>query len=170
MTGPSSPIGQWLQTSRRLVKDASAIVLHANKQINKGTFGSAQWAQSVYQLANLGLTASLELAPPMMPSPCLLGSGELELSDFNQVEQPDNECERVLSVAQSFALDGAPSCRIPDQFIVFVPDILRVNAVWFRVGVRWPELRSGTYRGRVRLTQIQTGAKRVDEMDVIVDL
>jgi hypothetical protein len=38
------------------------------------------------------------------------------------------------------------------------------------VGVRWPELRSGTYRGRIRLTQIQTGTKRVDEMDVIVDL
>jgi hypothetical protein len=170
MTGPSSPIDQWAQASRRLVKDASAIVLDANKRITKGTFGSAQWAQSAYQLVNLALTAGLELTPPILPSPCLLGAGELELSDFNKVEQADNECERVLSVAQSFALDGAPSCRIPDEFVVFVPGILRVNAIWFRVGVKWPDLRSGTYKGRVRLTQIQTGAKRVDEMDVIIDL
>lgn len=170
MTTPGSRITQCAETSQRLVSEAGAIVLQANDQISSGTFGSAQLAKSAHQLMNVAMTAGVELAPHMMPIPCLLQSGELELSDFVKAEQRDNECERVLSVAQPFVQDGAPSCRIPDQFIVFVPGILRVYATWFRVGVKWPNLRSGTYRGRVRLTRIKTAAARVDEMDVIIDL
>jgi hypothetical protein len=38
------------------------------------------------------------------------------------------------------------------------------------VGVNWPDVRSGTYRGRVRLTSLQTATPNSVEMDVIVDL
>lgn len=169
MTTPTSRIIEYAQTSRRLVRQAGAIVLQANDQINDGTFGSAQWTKSAQQLVNLAVTAGLEIAPQLMPIPCLPQSGQLELSDFVEVDA-DNERERMLSVAKPFVHDGAPSCVIPNQFIVFVPGILRVYANRFRVGVRWPDLRSGTYRGRVRLTSIQTAVPRVDEMDVIVDL
>ena len=95
--------------------------------------------------------------------------GETDHSDFNTVA-PDNACERSLSVAQSFVQDGSPGYRIPDQLIVFLPPILPVYAKQFRVGVNWADLRTGTYRGRVRLTSLQTAAPQAVEMDVIVDL
>jgi hypothetical protein len=95
---------------------------------------------------------------------------ELELSDFIEVD-PDNQCERVLSVAKSFVQDGAPSYVIPDPLIVFVPGILRVYAKRFRVGTSWPNLQSGTYRGQVRLTRIKPATPSAAEvLDVIVDL
>jgi hypothetical protein len=168
--GSGSRIKQYAETSQQLVSQAGDIVLQANDQAKKGTFDSTQWSKSVQKLLDLALAAGLEVVPYLLPSPCFGGSGELELSDFNKAEQPDNQCERVLSVAQSFVLDGAPSYRIPDHLIVFVPAVLRVNAIWFRVGVKGPNLRSGTYRGRVRMTQLKKANARVDEMDVIVDL
>jgi hypothetical protein len=165
--GPGLPIERWATASQRLVKDAGSIVVQASDDIGKGTFDATQWVRSARQLTNLALTAGLELAPDVA---CLPGFGDLELSDFIRVEVPDSACQRELSVAKSFALDGAPSYCIPDQFVVFVPGILRVNAAWFRIGVNWPDLRSGTYRGRIRMAQILDGAASVDEMDVVVDL
>jgi hypothetical protein len=170
MTTPSSRLTRYAETSRRLVTRAGAVVLQANDEISEGTFGSAQWAKSANQLVNLALTAGLQFAPQMMPFPCLPKSTEeFGLSDFIEVGT-DNECERVLSVAGPFVHDGAPSCVIPEQTIVFVPGIVRVYAKRFRVRVNWPNLRSGTYRGRVSLTRVQAATAQVSEMDVIIDL
>jgi hypothetical protein len=166
MTDPTTRIGQYAGASRSLVSQAGAIVLQANDHMSKGTFSSAQWAKSAQELFNLFLTAGLE----MDPQTCLQQwCGEPDLSDFIEVK-PDNACERTLSVAQSFVQDGAPGYRIPDQFVVFVPPILPVYAKRYRVGVNWPDLHSGTYRGRVRLTSLQMATPRAVEMDVIVDL
>ncbi|MGH3561853.1 MAG: hypothetical protein ACRDTN_08655 [Mycobacterium sp.] len=168
MTDPGARITEWAQTSQRLVSQAGAIMLEANDQIRDGTFDAAQWTRSAHQLVNLAMTGGLELAPGMMSIACVpQSSGELELSDFIEVD-PDNECERTLSVSKPFVADGAPSCAIPNEFIVFVPGILRVYATRFRVGVTWPDLQSGTYRGEVRLTNVKTGAAQVK--DVIVDV
>lgn len=170
MTGPGSQIHQSARSARTIVNEAAAILLQANDEAGKGTFGAKQWAKSANRLLNTALTAALEFTPTPLPSPCLsqLSEGP-DFSDFIETT-PDNTCERVLTVAKSFVHVGASAYAIPDQFIVFKPDILPIRAKSFRVGVTWPDLRCGTYRGRVRLAQIQTGAKLVDEMDVIVDL
>jgi hypothetical protein len=166
MTDPTTRIGQYAGASRGLVSQAGAILLKANDRISKGTFSTEQWAKSAQEMFNLFLTAGLN----MDPQACLQQlCGEADLSDFITVA-PDNACERSLSVAQSFVQDGSPGYRIPDQFIVFVPAILPVYAKRYRVGVNWPDVRSGTYRGRVRLTSLQTATPNVVEMDVIVDL
>jgi hypothetical protein len=170
MTGPGSQIHQPAQSVRTLVNEAGGILLQANDEAGKGTFGVKQWAKSANRLLNTALTAALEFTPMLLPSPCLLQLSEgPDFSDFIETT-PDDTCDRVLSVAKSFVHVGASAYAIPDQFIVFSPDILPKYANRFRVAANLPDLRCGTYRGRVRLTQIQTGAKPVDEMDVIVDL
>ncbi len=172
MIDPGARITQYAESMRSLVSQAGSLLLQANNQISEGTFDHAQCAKSAQQLANLALTASLEMAPLMMSIPCgPVSFDPLELSDFIKVD-PDNQCERLLSVAKSFVQDGAPSCVIPDQLIVFVPGTVRVNGKRFRVGTSWPNLQSGTYKGTVRLTQVVTGTAtpHVTEVDVIVDL
>jgi hypothetical protein len=164
-------ITRYAESMSSLVSQAGSLLLQANNQIKDGSFDHAQCSKSAQQLANLALTAGLELGPQMMSIPCAPASfGQLELSDFIEVA-PDNECERSLSVATPFAQDGAPSCVIPDQAIVFVPGTLRVYAKWFRVGTSWPNLQSGTYRGQVRLTRLKPATPSADKyLDVIVDL
>jgi hypothetical protein len=168
MTNPKGHITRCADSTRGLVSQTGEIVLKANNQISKGTFTFEQWAKSAQQLANLFLKAGLEL-----PVPCLPPSEDLDLSDFIKVES-DNKCERAIAIVKSFALDGEPSCRIPDQLVVFVPSILPVYAKRFRLGVNFPDLRSGNYRGRIRLTRTKTDATPaagdVVEMDVIVGL
>jgi hypothetical protein len=169
---PSTHITRYAESMRGLVSQAGSLLLQADDQIKDGKFDHAQCAKSARQLANLALTAGLEVAPLMMSIPCgPVSFDPLELSDFQKVD-PDDHCERSFSVAKSFVLDGDPSCVIPDQLIVFVPKILRVYAKWYRVGTSWPDLQSGTYRGRVRLTRLGTGSPtpQSKEVDVIVDL
>jgi hypothetical protein len=167
----STRITRYAESMRSLVNQAGSLLLQANNQINDGTFDRAQCAKSAQQLANLALTAGLELAPQMMSIPCAPASfGQLELSDFIEVA-PDNECERLLSVATSFVQDGAPSSVIPDHLVVFAPGTLRVYSKWFRVGTSWPNLQTGTYRGQVRLTRLKPPTPSADDfLDVIVDL
>ena len=170
MNDPSTRIAQYAESMRGLVNQAGSLMLQASDQINDGTFDHAKCAKTAQQLANLAVTAGLDVAPLMIPcAPAIFD--ELEFSDFIEVA-PDNQCERVLSVARSFVHDGAPSCVLPDQLIVFVPATLRVYAKCFRVATSWPDLQSGTYQGRVRLTRINTGsaAPHVKEVDVTVDL
>jgi len=172
MIDPSTRITQYAESMRSLVSQAGSLLLQANDQVNDGTFDHARCAKSAQQLANLALTAGLEVAPLMMSIPCgPVSFDQLELSDFIEVA-PDNQCERALSVAKSFVQDGAPSCVIPDQTIVFVPGTLRIYAKWFRVATSWPNLQSGTYQGKVRLTRLNTGAAapQFEEVDVTVDL
>lgn len=166
----STRITRYAESMRSLVSQAGSLLLQANDQITDGTFDHAQCAKSAQQLANLALTAGLEVAPQMMSIPCVPASfDQLDLSDFIDVA-PDNECERLLSVAKSFVQDGAPSCVIPDQTIVFVPGTLRLYAKRFRMATSWPNLQSGTYKGVIKLTRIQSGAQQSVEMPVIIDL
>jgi hypothetical protein len=172
MIDPSAQITRYAESMRSVVNQAGSLLLQANDQINDGTFDHAQCAKSAQQLANLALTAGLGLAPLMMSIPCgPVSFDQLEFSDFIAVA-PDNQCERSLSVAKSFVQDGAPSCVIPDQLIVFVPGTLRRYAKRFRVATSWPNLQSGTYKGTVRITRLNTGtaAPQVEEVDVTVDL
>ena len=164
MTELSARISRYAEASRHLVSRAGAIMLAADDQIADGTFDSAQWAKSVRQLGDLAVTAGLELAPNMMSACAPQSPGDVALSAFIEVV-PDNESPRLLSVAEQFVQDGT-SYAIPDRSLVFVPAILRVFATRFRVGVTGPDYRSGTYRGRIRLTAPGV----VDETDVIVDL
>jgi len=170
MIDPSMRITQYAESMRGLVNQAGSLVLEANDQINDGTFDHAKCAKAAQQLANLALTAGLEAVPLIIPcTPTIFD--ELEFSDFIEVA-PDNQWERTLSIAKSFVHEGAPSCVIPDPSVVFVPASLRVYAKRFRVATSWPDLQSGTYHGRVRLTRIVTGsaAPHVEEVDVTVDL
>lgn len=170
MTDLSARITRYAETSRGLISQAGAILLQANDQIEGGTFDFAQWAKSAQQLVNLALDAGMELGPQLLSMAYLAqSSGELEYSDFIEVK-PDNECERALSVAASFAQQGAPSWVIPDRTIVFVPGVLRPYATKFRVATSWPDLRSGTYAGRVRLARIKNADPNPAVVDVVVDL
>ena len=170
MTNPSSRVTGWAESSRRLVNDASALVLQANTQISDGTFTTEQWTKSAQKLVNLALTAGLDLVPQMMPLPCFSQAVDTrDLSDFIKVA-PDGQFQRVLSVVNPFVQQGAPSCVIPSQSIFFVPTIVRVHATSFRIGVNWPNLRSGTYRGTVRLTQVGPGNAGPRDVVVTIDL
>lgn len=153
------------QSSRRLVEDAGAVVLEADQQISQGTFGSAQWAQSVRRLVNLVTTAGYQMSGTLMAQ---CSDGDVELSAFLEAP-PGTGSERVLSVAAPFVAEGT-SYAIPSQALVLVPGVLRTYATRFRVGVRGPDYVSGTYRGRIRLTCLPTAGGQVQEMDVVVDL
>jgi hypothetical protein len=171
MIDPSAQITRYTESMRGVVSQAGSLVLQANDQINDGTFDHAQCAKSAKQLANLALTAGLDVLPQLLSIPCgLVASGQLNLSDFIEIDR-DNECQRSLSVSQSFVQDGAPSNVIPDHLIAFVPGTLRVYAKWFRVGTRSSNLPSGTYTGQVRLTRLNPPTPSADEfVKVIVDL
>ncbi|WIM88381.1 hypothetical protein PT015_02420 [Candidatus Mycobacterium wuenschmannii] len=162
----SSLITQWAEAARRFVNQAGEIVLQINTQINDETFTTEKWAKASQQLVNLTLTTGLEM--PQIPCPA--GTADpRDLSDFIDVE-PDGQYQRALSVAAPFAQDGAPSCVIPGNSIFFVPGVVRVHATSFRLGVNWPNLRSGTYRGRIRMTQIGCDTSQSVEKDVVIDL
>jgi hypothetical protein len=170
MTSFSSLIARYAEASQRLVNQAGEIVLRANEQINNGTFNSAQWAKSAYELSDLALTAGADMAPGLVSIPCLgLSSDQDRLSDFINVD-PDNQCRRRPSVVVSFVHVGAPSYVIPDQLIVFEPETLPVYSKQFRVGSTSADVRCGTYRGSIRLTRIESGGALFHDMDVIVDL
>jgi hypothetical protein len=171
MIDPSTQITRYTESLRGVVSQTGSLVLQANDQMNDGTFDHAQCAKSAKQLANLALTAGLGMVPQLMSIPCgLAASDQLDLSDFIEVD-PDNACQRSLSVAQSFVQEGAPSNVIPDHLIVFVPGTLRVFAKWFRVGTSWSNLPSGTYSGQVRLTRLNPPTPSADEfLDVVIDL
>src|ERR1700722_19141637 len=114
MIDPSAQITRYTESMRGVVSQAGSLVLQANDQINDGTFDHAQCAKSAKQLANLALTAGLDVVPQLLSIPCgLVASDQLNLSDFIEVDR-DNECQRSLSVSQSFVQDGAPSNVIPD--------------------------------------------------------
>jgi hypothetical protein len=169
-TAPESWATQYAATSRRLVNQAGKIVLDANNESAKGTFDFPKAAKSANQLVNLALTAGLQLAPSMLPIPCIpKATEEYGLSDYVTVDA-DDECDRVLSVAKSFVQAGASSCVIPDEFVVFSPAVLPRGGTKFRVKVTWPNLRSGTYRGEIRLTQIGTAKPDTVNADRIIDL
>lgn len=170
MTTFNSLIAQYAEMSRRLVNQAGAIVLQANDQISKGTFDTARWAKSAYELSDLALTSGMQAAPQVMSIASLWRSSkETLLSDYVRVA-PYNESRRTFTVVEPFVHVGAHSCVIPVQSIVFVPETLPAYAVRFRVGARWADLRSGTYRGRVRLTSIASAEAHSHEMPVIIDL
>ncbi|MDT7722671.1 MAG: hypothetical protein QOE94_3682 [Mycobacterium sp.] len=169
-TPPKSQATQYAATSRYLVSQAGKIVLDANDESAKGTFDFAKAAKSASQLVNLALTAGLQLAPPIIPIPCIpKATEEYGLSDYILVDS-DNNCDRVLSVAKSFVQAGTSSCVIPDEFVVFSPAVLPRGGDKFRVKVTWPDLRSGTYRGEIRLTQIGTANPHTADEDRIIDL
>jgi hypothetical protein len=171
MIDPSTHINRYTESLRGVVSQAGSLVLQANDQINDGTFDHAQCAKSAKQLANLALTAGLNIVPQLMSIPCGAAAGkQLDLSNFIEVV-PDNQCQRSLSVAQSFVQDGAPSNVIPDQSIVFVPGILHVYAKWFRLGAILANLPSGTYKGQVRLTRLNPPTPGADELlDVAISV
>jgi hypothetical protein len=161
---------QYFETSRRLVNQAGKIFLDANAEVTKGTFDFPKWAKSANELVNLALTAGLQLTTPMIPIPCIpKATEEYGKSDFVEVD-PDNGCERVLSVAKSFVQEGAPSCVVPDEYVVFAPAVLPRGANKFRVKVTWPDLQCGTYHGRIWLTQIGTATPRAIEVPRTIDL
>jgi hypothetical protein len=169
-TTPGPRASQYAETSRRLVNEAGKIALHANDEIGKGTFDFAQYAKSVNKMFNMALTAGLRMAPSLIPIPCLSrGIEEYGLSD-SIVVKPDNECDRVLSVAKPFVQAGAPSCVIPNEFVAFDPAILRRGDTKFRVKVVWADLRSGTYDGTIRLARTQPAAGTETDIEVTIDL
>jgi hypothetical protein len=171
MIDPSTPITRYAGSLRTVVSQAGSLAIEANDQINDGTFDHAQWAKSAKQLANLALTAGLDVVPQLLSIPCGKASDEqIYLSEFIPVV-PDTECQRSISIVESFVQDGAPSKVIPDHLIVFVPAVIRVYAKWFRVGTSAPNLQSGIYTGRVRLTRLKPPTPGPDEfLEVTVSL
>lgn len=172
MIDPSEQILRYAESVRSVVNEAGSLLSQTNDKADNGTLDHALCAKSAKQLANLALSASLDMVPLLTSIPCFPASFDpLQLSDFEEVP-PDNQCERLLTVAKSFVQQGNPSCVIPDNLIVFVPGILRVYAKRYRVATSWPNLRSGTYHGTIRLTRLGTGpgAPQSTEVDVTVDL
>lgn len=168
-TNPQARASQYAATSRRVIDQAGKVVLDANAEITKGTFTFEKWAKSANQLVDLALNTGLQMLPTMLPYPCLPAATEgYGLSDWITVAV-DNACERQLSVCGPFVRAGEPTCSIPNEFVTFSSATLPRGEGRFRVKVTWPELRSGTYKGRIRLTQLG-GPKASDEISRTIDL
>jgi hypothetical protein len=172
MTIPGPRIDQVLSLSRELVTRAGAVALETNDQIERGAFDFAKWAKSMQQLFDLGLAGSLALTPDMF-GPCISGfpatGDDSEHSEYIGVN-PDGQYVRTISVVpDSFTHDGAPNFKIPDHLLYFDPPTLKPLATQFRICVLWPGLRSGTYRGKIRLVP-EGGVGATSEYAVIIDL
>ncbi|MFZ1162073.1 hypothetical protein [Mycobacterium sp.] len=171
-TDPQARANQYTATSRHVVDQAGKIVLDANAEVSNGTFTFEKWAKSASQLFDLALTTGLKLVPSMIPYPypCLPTATEgYGLSDFIEVGV-DNSCERALSVSKSFVKVGEPACVIPNAFVAFSTAVLPRGESKFRVTVSWPDLRSGSYQGQIRLTQIGTAKAHSVEVTRTIDL
>ena len=168
-TDPQSRASQYAATSRRVIDQAGKVVLDANTEITNGTFTFEKWAKSANQLVDLALNTGLQMLPTVLPYPCLPAATEgYGLSDWITVPV-DNTCERMLSVCGPFVKAGEPSCLIPNEFVTFSSARLPPGESRFRVKVTWPELRSGTYKGTIRLTQVG-GAKAHSDESRTIDL
>jgi hypothetical protein len=169
-TDPQARADQYAATSRRVVNEAGKIVLDANAEVANGTFSFEKWAKSASQLIDLALNTGLAMVPTTIPYPCLPGATEgYGLSDWVVVDV-DNDCERALSVSQAFVKVGEPACAIPTEFVIFSTPILPRGVNRFRVKVAWPDLSSGTYQGKIRLTRIGNAKAHSDEVTRTVDL
>ena len=171
MTTPDPRLDRVTALSRQLVEQAGAVALQTNDQIDRGAFDFAKWAKSMLNLLDLGLTGGLELAPDMF-APCVpcfsIPGDDSEHSEYIDVD-PDPQYSRKLSVVPgSFKHDGA-AFVIPDSLLYFEPAVLKPLATQFRICVAWPGLRSGTYRGSVRLVP-EGGGGATTEYQVIIDL
>ena len=171
MTAPDPRLDRVAALSRQLVEQAGSVALQTNDQIDRGAFDFAKWAKSMLNLLDAGLTGGLELAPDMF-APCVpcfpIPGNDSEHSDYIEVN-PDPQYSRKLSVVpRSFKHDGAPFV-IPDSVLYFEPAVLEPLATQFRICVAWSDLRSGTYRGTVRLVP-EGGGGATTEIQVIVDL
>ena len=170
-TDPRTRVSHYTATSRRVVDQAGKIVLDANAEITNGTFTFEKWAKSANQLADLALNTSLQLIPTRMPYPCFPSTTKESsaLSDWIEIAA-DTSCERALSISGPFVKLGEPSCVIPNEHVTFSVAILPRGEGKFRVLVTWPDLRSGTYQGKIRLTQIGVATAHTDEYTPTIDL
>lgn len=140
------------------------------KGINDGMPGYAETSRRLIneagRMVNLMVTAGYGWSDALMAQCAHYGTADVELSEFLQAP-PGTGCQRSLSVVAPFVAEGTGQV-IPPQSLVLVPNVLRVFATRFRVGVRGPDYVSGTYRGRIRLTGLP--GTPAQEMDVIVGL
>ncbi|MCT7658125.1 hypothetical protein [Mycobacterium deserti] len=172
MTAPGAKMNQIIGFSRQLIDHAGAIAVETNDQIDAGTFDYAKWAQAMLKLWDFGLAGSVDLASDVL-APCFTcppGADEPEYSDY--LSAPDSGVARKVSVVPgSFFHVGAPSFVIEDYRISIDPPVLKPHVTHFRVGVLWTGLRSGTYRGTVRLQPEPASDVVIDDiLEVIVDL
>ena len=170
-TDPKTRTSHLTATSRRVVNETGKIVLDANADITNGTFTFEKWAKSASQLVDLALNAGLQLIPAMMPFPCPPAGATQSygLSDWIEVDV-DNSCERALSMSAPFTKLGEPSCAVPNEYVAFPLAIVPRGESKFRVEVTWPDLRSGTYRGQIRLTRIGIANAHSVEVTRTIDL
>jgi len=130
--------------------------------------GVTRCAETARRMVDLIATTGYELSGALTTLWGSYCTDDVELSEFLEAP-PGTGYERMLSVAAPLVAVGT-SHLIPVASTVFVPAVLRTFATRFRVGVRGPDYVSGTYRGRVRLTDLSATTAQVAEMDVIVDL
>jgi hypothetical protein len=170
-TDPKTLMSLYTATSRRVVNQAGQIVLDANAEITNGTFTFEKWAKSARQLVDLALNTGLELIPAMMPYPCppAAAADGFGLSDWIEIDV-DNSCERALSMSTPFTKLGEPSCAIPNEYVAFSLAILPRGESKFRMKVTWPDLRSGTYRGQIRLIRVGVANAHSVEVTRTIDL
>ena len=172
MTAPNPKFDQLSDLSRQLVDQAGALALETNDRIQTGTFDYAKWAKSMLNLWDLGLSGSLALGPDMF-APCFSCPPSSDDADYSEyLTAPERPVARKVSVVPgSFKHDGSPLCVIPDHRIHIDPLVLPAYATRFRVAVSWPDLRSGTYRGYVRVVPEMASTVVVDDVvPVIIDL
>lgn len=171
MTTNDPRLDRFTTFSREWVEKAGTVALQTNDQIARGAFDYAEWAKSMLDLVDFGLAGALDLAPDLM-LPGLPGTGddEPDRSDYIEVD-PDGHVDRTLSVVPgSFRHVGSPMNVIPDSAIDVEPRELKPLQTLFRLAVRWPALRSGTYRGRIRLAPARGAAGPTTVIEVTVDL
>lgn len=174
MTMPEIKLDKMLALSRQFVDQAGTIALQTNDDIDRGTFDYGRWAKSMLNLWDLSLSNAIEIGPDMFVPcfTCLPPSDEPDYSELISVPVPTTYPRKISVVPGTFRHDGEPEFKIRDYLIQFDPQVLPANATQFRISVLWPGLRSGTYRGDVRLAPdgATTNVVIEDIVTVIIDL
>lgn len=174
MTGydPVPAMNRYADFSRQWVERVSSAALDTNDQISRGAFDYAEWAKSMLSLFDFGLSAALDLAPDLS-KPCLpcLPGGDVEPDRSEYLDVPIGQGMRRLSpVPGSFRHVGSTDFVIPDHLITFEPSELPPLKTTYCIAVYWPDLRSGTYQGRVRVTPVEAGDAVAEVFEVTIDL
>jgi hypothetical protein len=172
MNSPDPRLDRIPRLSRELVEKAGTVALQTNDDIDRGSFDFNKWAKSMLNLFDLSLAGSLDLAPDMFAAcrPCSpIHFDDAERSEYVEVDPDPQYPRRIQVVANSFTHVGDPNFTIPDHVVYFEPAVMAPLAVQFHICVAWPGLRSGTYRGKVRLVP-DGGSGAITEYQVIIDL
>jgi hypothetical protein len=148
MTAPGFDFEHIAASTSRVMGQAGGVAAQAADQMQSGTFDASAFSNSFGQLMSI---ASQSLRA------CLAGGTDVFSQFFESAEirlPADAAYARELSVVGNLTRVGLPKEIIPGSAISFVPAVLPVGEVKFRVRVNNPLFIGAHYRATVRARRL----------------